>query len=397
MKRNAIGILVIMLGIMLIGCPTPVSDSPKSSAKAITAFSLASPSTTATINEIAHTIALTVPFGTNATNLVATFVTTGTQVKVGSAVQASGISANDFTSPVTYTVVAADASTQDYAVTVTAELLMIPVNGGTFSMGSTAAGSDVEQPVHSVTISNFLIAAYEVTQAQYQTVMGSNPSYFTGDASRPVEMVSWFDAVAFCNARSALEGLTACYTISGTTVGVDFTKNGYRLPTEAEWEFASLGGTESLGRRYSGSNDLDAVAWWNDNSGSTTNLMGTIDPNEPGTYNKSSIYSYSGLYAVVRCGDPGSTTHPAGTKVANELGIFDMSGNVSEWCNDWYASYGSSAQIDPPGPASGSARVLRGGTFGGFGEFYLRCYGRFDFSPNVRSNGFGFRVVRRGG
>ena len=244
-----------------------------------------------------------------------------------------------------------------WSVAVSEPLLdMVSVTGGTFQMGSVG----VAEPVHSVTVSSFLMAKYEVTQALYQTVIGSNPSSFTGDTSRPVETVSWYDAVAFCNALSALESLAACYSINGTTVTVDFTKNGYRLPTEAEWEYAARGGTASLGYRYSGSYAPGDVGWYATNSG--------------------------------------NTTHPVGTKAANELGIYDMSGNVWEWCWDWYASYGSLAQTDPTGATSGSDRVLRGGSWYTYADS-LRCASRsyYFLSPADRDYGIGFRVVRRGG
>jgi formylglycine-generating enzyme required for sulfatase activity len=234
---------------------------------------------------------------------------------------------------------------------------MISVVGGTFPMGSTSGNSD-EQPVHSVTVSGFLISKYEITQKKYQQVVSSNPSSFTSgtDApSRPVEQVSWYDAVAFCNSLSDLAGLVRVYTSNGTDVTADFSKNGYRLPAEAEWEYAARGGNQSKGYTYSGSNDVNAVAWYGSNSG--------------------------------------STTHPVGTKAGNELGIFDMSGNVWEWCWDWYGSYSSSAQMDPTGPSSGSYRVLRGGSWYNY-DYGVRCADRNYYSSGARGN-FGFRVARR--
>ena len=185
---------------------------------------------------------------------------------------------------------------------------MVNVEGGTFTMGATAEqgssyGSD-EKPTHQVTLSSYMIGKTEVTQALWETVMGSNPSKFKG-ADLPVENVSWEECQEFITKLNALTG-----------------KN-FRLPTEAEWEFAARGGNNSSGYKYSGSNNLSDVAWSEGNSE--------------------------------------GTTHPVGTKSPNELGIYDMSGNVWEWCNDWYGDYSSSSQSNPTGPNSGSNRVLRGG------------------------------------
>jgi formylglycine-generating enzyme required for sulfatase activity len=187
---------------------------------------------------------------------------------------------------------------------------MIYVQGGTFTMGCTGEqGNDCnkdEKPAHQVTLSSFSIGKYEVTQAQWKSVMGSNPFYFKGD-NLPVENVSWNDVQAFIRKLNTQAG------------------NRYRLPTEAEWEYAARGGNQSKGYKYSGSNTLGNVAWYYDNS------------------------AYK--------------THPVGQKSPNELGIYDMSGNVREWCSDRYDVYSTSAQNDPVG-TSGSYRVIRGGSWG---------------------------------
>ncbi|MDP8209635.1 MAG: formylglycine-generating enzyme family protein [Candidatus Stygibacter australis] len=201
---------------------------------------------------------------------------------------------------------------------------MVFVEGGTFQMGS-ASGD--EKPGHSVTVSDFYIGKYEVTQSEYKAVMGTNPAKFkqTGEDA-PVEQVGWYDAVKYCNKRSDQEGLDRCYTGSGTNnIKCDFNANGYRLPTEAEWEYVAKGGNKSNGYKYSGSNDLKQVAWYSDNSG--------------------------------------NKTHSVGEKQANELGIFDMSGNVYEWCWDWYGDYSSSSTSNPRGQNLGSRRVYRGGSW----------------------------------
>jgi hypothetical protein len=218
----------------------------------------------------------------------------------------------------------------------------ILVEGGTFNNGTS-----------DVTISSFYIDKYELTQAGYQAVMGTNPSYFGGNPNRPVEIVSWFNAIEYCNRRSLQEGLTPCYSYSTygtnpdgwpsgwntsysnhTNVSCNWTANGYRLPTEMEWMFAAKGGNQSQGYTYSGSNDLNAVGWYWDNWGA-------------------SAYS----------------THTVGALAANELGTFDMSGNVFEWVWDIYGSYPSGSQTNPTGANSGSGRVLRGGSWSNYANY----------------------------
>ena len=216
---------------------------------------------------------------------------------------------------------------------------MVFVEGGTFQMGATSEqGSDAysdEMPVHSVTLDSYYIAETEVTQAQWYAVMGTNPSSFTGD-DRPVERVSWNEAQVFCRRLSQLTGKT------------------YTLPTEAQWEYAARGGKKSKGYKYSGSNTIGDVAWCANNSS--------------------------------------SQTHAVKQKQPNELGLYDMSGNVWEWCSDWYGSYRSSSQTNPTGPSSGSRRVLRGGSwFGNVG--FCRVSLRIDDYPSYSATGVGFRLV----
>jgi len=227
------------------------------------------------------------------------------------------------------------------------------VEGGTFSMGSNDETSD-EEPIHGVIIGSFLLGKIEVTQELWESVMGSNPSNFKGD-KRPVERVSWNDVVEFCNKLSEKEGLQKAYSGSGDNVTCDFNSNGYRLPTEAEWEYAARGGKKSKGYTYSGSNDIDAVSWYRNNSG--------------------------------------STTHEVGTKQPNELGIFDMSGNVWEWCWDWYGDYTSTSQTNPKGANAGSNRVIRGGGWSNYAG-YCRVANRGNDIPGFRYYDLGFRLVR---
>ena len=222
-------------------------------------------------------------------------------------------------------------------------------------MGSNDGDSD-EKPVHQVTVSSFLIGKYEVTQAEWKEVMGLNPSYWKGD-NLPVENVSWYDAVDYCNKRSLKEGLTPCYSGSGNSIICNWGANGYRLPTEAEWEYAARGGKHSKGYKYSGSNDIGSVAWYD--------------------------------------GNAGNKTHEVGTKAANELGLHDMSGNVWEWCWDWYDSgyYAKSPGSDPRGAGSGSYRELRGGSWI-YDDLDGRVANRSNYYPVIRYGNGGLRLAR---
>lgn len=239
---------------------------------------------------------------------------------------------------------------QDYIETAFGlDMKMVYVEGGSFSMGATSeqhgeAGSD-ESPVHDVQLDGFYISQFEITQAQWKAVMGTDIYSKSGGYSLlgvgsnyPMYYVSWHDAVAFCRELSVQTGKT------------------YLLPTEAQWEYAARGGNKSRGNKYSGSYSIDAVAWYSDNSN--------------------------------------NSTHPVGQLRANELGLYDMSGNVWEWCSDWYGSsyYSNGNRTNPTGPSSGESRLLRGGS----------CYSspancrvsfRNDGAPLYSLNGNGFRVV----
>ncbi len=217
---------------------------------------------------------------------------------------------------------------------------MVYVEGGTFTMGATMEqGSDAEsneKPTHEVTLSDFYICKYEVTQAEWKAVMGANPSGVKGD-ELPVENVSWYDCQVFIRKLNELTG-----------------KN-FRLPTEAEWEYAARGGKKSKSYKYSGSNTADDVAWYKDN------------------------YGY--------------LWRPVGQKSANELGLHDMSGGVWEWCQDWYGSYSSSSQVNPTGPTTGDYRILRGGDVS-WGAENCRVSNRSFTRPYEKATGnFGLRLA----
>jgi len=272
---------------------------------------------------------------------------------------------------------------------------MVHVPSGSFQMGepntdASYAENGNTKPVHQVTLTGFYMGKYLVTQEQYEAVMGTNPSHFNGSQGkepvngetqerRPVEMVSWYDAIVFCNKLSKAEGLTPAYRLSDHADPVDFGtvptgsddkwdkiyivagSNGYRLPTEAQWEYAAKGGNGTPGDyKYSGSNDVDNVAWYSLNSG--------------------------------------DKTHEVGKKAPNGLGLYDMTGNVWDWCWDWYGGYSGEAQADPTGASSGTVRVARGGCFN---NSATQMYSAFRLNntttpnyPYGRYNGIGFRLVR---
>ncbi len=244
-------------------------------------------------------------------------------------------------------------SEKDFCVRMTKE--MVRVSAGEFMMGALEHDEDAwdaEKPRHKVTLTrDFLIGKYAVTQALWESVMGSNLSHFKS-ASRPVECVSWFDCVLFCNKLSKREGLKPVYTINGENVTCNWNAQGYRLPTEAEWEYSARSGQRF---KYAGSNNVDEVAWYDDNS------------------------DYE--------------THPVGLKQPNGFGLYDMSGNVEEWCWDRFGAYSSVGQTDPMGPDSGSRRVNRGGSLDARARG-ASVSARGSVAPTHRSDYLGFRLSR---
>ena len=214
------------------------------------------------------------------------------------------------------------------------------VRSGHFNMGCTDEQQDCagkEKPVRRVGVDSYYIGQYEVTQAQWRAVMGDNPSLFVGCEQCPVEQVSWEDVQEFLRRLN------------------ERTRQNYRLPTEAEWEFAARGGREGRGYQYAGSNEAEAVAW----------------------------------HAV----NAGSMTHAVGQKMPNELRLYDMSGNVWEWCQDWFGNYPSVGENNPPGAAKGAARISRGGSWN-FDSRFCRVARRSNLVPTERYSDLGFRLAR---
>ncbi len=271
-----------------------------------------------------------------------------------------------------------NTASASYAIDLTpCEMVHIP--GGTFTMGNTRGGGSVlEYPAHTVTLSSFHLGKYEVTQAEYEAVMGSNPAQYHGIGDiYPVYFVNWYAATKYCNLRSINEGLMPVYSLSGSTnptdwgdvpeghsnqywdsLVCDWYANGYRLPTEAEWEYAARGGTDDPDYLYSGSDDIDEVGWYYYNSD--------------------------------------NTSHPVGSKAPNALGLYDMSGNVCEWCWDWGIEYNSSSQNNPTGPDRGRCRVNRGGNWD-YGINNCRVTYRDSIVyPGISGDYNGFRVCRSG-
>ena len=220
---------------------------------------------------------------------------------------------------------------------------MMPVEGGSFSMGCAKQGLarhtyESQKPVHKVTVSDFYMASHEVTQALWKVVMDTNPSYWIGNDSLPVEQVSWADAQLFIARLSQMTGYR------------------FRLPTEAEWEYAARGGKFSTGQVFPGNDGshLEDYSWY--------------------------------------CVNAANRTHPVGQKLPNELGLYDMGGNVSEWCADWIGLYSPQQQTNPRGPKSGEFRVLRGGSISS-PSYGCTVSDRCSYIPSVGYNCYGFRLV----
>lgn len=235
---------------------------------------------------------------------------------------------------------------------------MVFIKGGEFMMGSTKYSND-EQPVRKVKVDSFWMDRYEVTQKAYTSITGRNPSKFR-DTDFPVEQVSWYDAITYCNMRSVREGLTPCYNFK--TLECDFDADGYRLPTEAEWEYACRAGSSGDFSFGDNQNILYKYAWHKHNSGGTPHKVGQLEP--------------------------------------NALGLYDMHGNVWEWCNDVYTNqYIPDEYVNPRGTQTGGKRVLRGGSWN---SETLECRSSTRHSETAKfadvcfgAEAYGFRCVKK--
>jgi formylglycine-generating enzyme required for sulfatase activity len=271
------------------------------------------------------------------------------------------------------------------------------IAAGPFLMGDQSdplVGYPAELPVHTVQVSAFYMGRYEVTTEEWDAVRvwglangytdlaAGNGSNASKGANHPVHTITWFDMVKWCNARSEKEGLTACFTVSGATYKTgssdpvcNWSANGYRLPTEAEWEKAARGGV--AGKNFP----------WG---------TATISHSQA-NYSSSTSYAYDvsptrGLHPTSAVGGAPYSS-PVGSFAPNGYGLYDMAGNMWEWCWDWYGCYSAGSQTDPRGPTWGSARVARGGSWSSYASS-TRCANRFPYSPGYALNYRGFRVAR---
>jgi formylglycine-generating enzyme required for sulfatase activity len=392
-KNNGIGrmfAVVVLLGLVFTGC-SGGGGGGGGDPVAVTGVTLIPKTLALLVGGEPETLTPTVS-PANATNKAVTWSSNDEEVAT---VSANGLVTAVAEGEATITVTTADGGFSDTcAVTVHPSVIqeiannMLQITGGTFTMGSPAgeAGRNSDETEHSVTLTkNFKMSKFQVTQEQYEAVTGSNPSNFktaiTGEdgtpGKLPVERVSWYDAIVFCNKLSMMEGLDPVYSISDSTDPDDWgavptssdatwnavvmvpNTNGYRLPTEAEWEYACRAGKTTAfndgNDDYTDATEVGKVAWYTSNAG--------------------------------------SKTHQVGLKTPNDYGLYDMHGNVYEWCWDWYGTYASGAQSDPDGAVTGAYRVMRGGYWGDSAR-YLRSAYRYISDPDFRGHYIGFRLVR---
>ena len=254
---------------------------------------------------------------------------------------------------------------------------LVFINGGSFEMGSpeTEMQRETDETQHEVTVSDFYIGKYEVTQSEYEEVMGENPSNFSGD-NLPVENVTWYDAIEYCNKLSEREELTPVYTIDGENVSWDRSANGYRLPTEAEWEYAARAGTTTPFNTENSISDEEANYYGHYPYGIEENYFSQENlETEPGEYRQTTV--------AVNSFSP------------NKWGLYNIHGNVAEWCFDYYGEYDLGNTNNPSGPTTGTLRVNRGGGWNDYAK-HLRSSYRASTTPDQRMSNIGFRVARNG-
>lgn len=409
--RKQLGIVVasfVSMTVFLCSCSIEADLAPD---KAISAFAIVSPPAYGVINDSTKTITVTVPYGTEVTSLIATFATTGISVTANGVEQTSGITANDFRTVVIYTVTAENGSTSDYTVSVLnlgLETLMsqdmASVPGGTYIQRD-------ETNSFSHTLSAFFIAKYEVTYELWYAVriwaldhgynfqnqgrqgrtvdaQGSSPGIHKYE---PVVSISWRDSIVWCNAYSEASGLTPVYYFGGEVlkdsrdanaiscdgVSMNTVANGYSLPIEGEWQYAA--------------SFQNGFSWapWNCVSGGSVAFSGTNSIDFP----YFEPFAWFGDTVNAPVGNA-TQTNDVGLRAANQLGIYDMSGNVNEWCWDWYAAFPTTAKNNYRGPGSDTGRIVKGGSY--FHEMqYLRIGDRqFRANPNSINDFQGFRLVR---
>lgn len=252
---------------------------------------------------------------------------------------------------------------------------LVLITGGTFKMGSpdTEKQRENDETLHDVTVSDFYIGKYEITQKEYQEITGENPSNFKGE-NLPVENVTWYEAISFCNKLSEKENLTPVYTIDGENVTWNKSANGYRLPTEAEWEYSARAGTTT--------------------PFNTENSIGADSANFYGHYPygiEENYFSQDNL--DTKPGEYRQKTTPVGSFEPNKWGLYDIHGNVREWCFDYYGEYNLENNNNPSGAETGTLRVNRGGSWNDYAKHMRSAY-RASYAPNQKMSNTGFRIVR---
>ncbi len=290
-----------------------------------------------------------------------------TQTPASSAASSSAVAATP--EPVN----SSEAEEQEMNIPVPENFVLI--TGGSFDMGSpdTEPWRGKDETQHQVTVSSFYMDAFELTQEEYQKVMGENPSNFPGERL-PVENISWLDAINYCNTRSQQEELTPAYTVDGNTVSWDRSANGYRLPTEAEWEYACRAGTTTPFNTETSISAEESNYW-----GSYPYLI------EDNYFSQGNLETQPGVYR--------NTTVEVDSFSPNAWGLYNMHGNVGEWVWDFYGEYDAAAQTDPTGPASGTRRVYRGGGWNDFAKNLRSAYRAAAPAANASFN-IGIRLVR---